>query len=93
MVAQQKQRTEKIHKETERIKAVADAERLKEIQAIDIQKKIQMEEGKSNVSSINNEMMAKKRVNAFLENFKVASIAVLIIKFCNNHSLHLKTML
>jgi len=61
LVAQQKQRTEKIHKETERIKAVADAERLKEIQAIDIQKKIQMEEGKSNVSSINNEMMAKKR--------------------------------
>ena len=68
LVAQQKQRTEKIHKETERIKAVADAERLKEIQAIDIQKKIQMEEGKSNVSSINNEMMAKKRVNIFNTN-------------------------
>ena len=62
LVAQQKQRTEKIHKETERIKAVADAERLKEIQAIDILKNIQQEEGKANVSSIQNEIMAKKRV-------------------------------
>ena len=65
LVAQQKQRTEKIHKETERIKAVADAERLKEIQAIDISKNIQKEEGKANVSSIQNEIMAKKRVNLY----------------------------
>ena len=65
LVAQQKQRTEKIHKETERIKAVADAERKREIQTIDILKNIQKEEGKANVSSIQNEIMAKKRVNLY----------------------------
>ena len=64
-MAQQKQRTEKIHKETERIKAVADAERKREIQTIDILKNIQKEEGKANVSSIQNEIMAKKRVNLY----------------------------
>ena len=62
LVAQQKQRTEKLLKETERIKAVADAERLKEIQSIDISKDIQQEEGKANISSIQNDIMAKKRV-------------------------------
>ena len=62
LVSQQKQRTQKILKETERIKAVADAERLKEIQAIDISKDIQQEEGKANISSIWNDRMAKKRV-------------------------------
>ena len=62
LVAQQKQRTQKILKETERIKAVADAERRKEIQAIDISKHIQQEEGKANISSIQNDVMAKKRV-------------------------------
>ena len=62
LVAQQKQRTQKILKETERIKAVADADRLKDVQAIDIAKHIEQEEGKANISSIRNEIMAKKRV-------------------------------
>ena len=62
LVARQKQRTQKILKETERLKAVADAERLKDVQAIDISKHIEQEEGKANVSSIHSEMMAKKRV-------------------------------
>ena len=52
-------------KETERIKAVADADRLKDVQAIDISKHIEQEEGKANISSIRNEIMAKKRVRIF----------------------------
>ena len=52
-------------KETERIKAVADADRLKDVQAIDIAKHIEQEEGKANISSIRNEIMAKKRVRIF----------------------------
>ena len=58
-------------KETERIKAVADADRLKDVQAIDISKHIEQEEGKANISSIRNEIMAKKRVRIFNSIFNV----------------------
>ena len=67
LVSQQKQRTEKILKDTERLKAVADAEREKYVQAIDIAKHIEIEEGKANISSIQNEIMAKKRVKRKLK--------------------------
>ena len=70
-MAQQKQRTQKILKETERIQAVADADRLKDVQAIDIAKHIEQEEGKANISSIRNEIMAKKRVRIFHSFFMV----------------------
>ena len=61
-------------KETERIKAVADADRLKDVQAIDIAKHIEQEEGKANISSIRNEIMAKKRVRIFNLIFSVFTI-------------------
>ena len=41
-MAQQRQKTEKIEKETEKIKALLDAEREKEVERIDIQKRIQV---------------------------------------------------
>lgn len=56
MVAKQQQQTETILKETQKIKALLDAEREKEVEAIDIQKHIQQEQAKKNISSINNEI-------------------------------------
>ena len=62
LVAKQKQRTQKILKDTERLKAVADAEREKDVQAIEISKSIEQEQGKANISIIQNDIMDKKRV-------------------------------
>ena len=55
-MALQKQKTETILKETQKIKAILDAEREKEVEHIDIQKHIQQEAGKKNISQINNEI-------------------------------------
>lgn len=62
-MAEQKQKTETILKETQKIKAVLDAEREKEVERIDIAKKIQREEGKKNVSAINNAIFTAKMIN------------------------------
>ena len=59
-MAQQKQKTEKIEKETQKIKALLDAEREKEVEKIEIAKMIQQEEGKKNISSINNAIIMEK---------------------------------
>merc|ERR1712013_917155 len=56
LVAAQQQKTEKIKKETELLKAVADAERQKQVLEINIQQRIIEEEGARNVSLINNEI-------------------------------------
>ena len=45
-----------------RVKAVADAEREKDVQAIEISKSIEQEQGKANISIIQNDIMDKKRV-------------------------------
>merc|ERR1711936_1217739 len=58
LVATQQQKTEKIKKETELIKAVADAERQKAVLEIRIEENIIQKEGEKNVSKINN--MIKK---------------------------------
>ncbi len=63
LVAQQKQKTEKIEKETEKIKAILDAERNKEVDLIRIHKEIQREEGKRNVTAINNAIYREKMRN------------------------------
>ena len=42
LVAQQRQKTERIEKETQKIKAILDAEREKEVEMIEIEKKIQV---------------------------------------------------
>ena len=59
-MAQQKQKTEKIEKETQKIKALLDAEREKEVEKIEIAKWIQQEEGKKNISAINNAIIMDK---------------------------------
>merc|ERR1719228_318826 len=56
LVATQQQKTEKIKKETELIKAVADAERQKAVLEITIQERIIEKEGAKNVSIINNDI-------------------------------------
>ena len=54
MVAQQKQKTEKIHKETVLQNEVMDAERKKEVSRINNEQKLNFKEHEKNVSSINN---------------------------------------
>jgi len=56
LVATQQQKTERIKKETELIKAVADAERQKAVLEITIQERIIEKEGAKNVSLINNDI-------------------------------------
>merc|ERR1719228_2011249 len=56
LVATQQQKTEKIKKETELMKAVADAERQKAVLEITIQERIIEKEGTKKVSLINNEI-------------------------------------
>ena len=58
LVAQQKQRTERIRKETENIKAILDAERGKNVEAIRTAQHIEQEEGRSNITRIRNEVIA-----------------------------------
>ena len=54
LVAQQKQKTEKIHKETVLQNEVMDAERKKEVSRINNEQKLNFKEHEKNVSSINN---------------------------------------
>merc|ERR1712228_852185 len=63
LVATQQQKTEKIKKETELIKAVADAERHKKVLEIEIQERIIEKEGAKNVSLINNEIKREAENN------------------------------
>merc|ERR1712215_463364 len=63
LVAKQQQKTEEIKKETERIKAVADAQRQKDVLEIKIQEQIIEMEGKKNISEINNEMAREREKN------------------------------
>lgn len=72
LVATQQQKTERIKKETERIKAIADAEREKEVLQIKIEQKILDEEGKKNISLINNSIKKAAEENeANIANFKL----------------------
>jgi len=71
LVAEQQQKTEEIKKETERINAVADAQRQKDVLEIKIQEQIIEMEGKKNISEINNEM-AKERENNLADIAKYA---------------------
>merc|ERR1712098_739145 len=52
-----------IKKETELLRAVADAERQKEVLAISIQKQIIETEGQKNISDINNQIVRDKQNN------------------------------
>ena len=57
LVAQQKQRTERIRKETENIKAILDAERGRQVEAIVTEQHIEQEEGRVNITRLRNEVM------------------------------------
>jgi len=63
LVATQQQKTETIKKETELLKAVADAERQKKVLEITIQERIIEKEGAKNVSLINNEIKKEAENN------------------------------
>lgn len=63
LVATQQQKTEKIKKETESIKAVLDAERQKKVLQIDIQKQILEKEGEQKLSTLENEILKERETN------------------------------
>jgi len=63
LVAKQQKITEEIKKETELLKAVADARRQKEVLEIKIQERIIETEGQRNVSEINNQIVKDKQNN------------------------------
>jgi regulator of protease activity HflC (stomatin/prohibitin superfamily) len=72
LVATQQQKTEQIKKETEQLKAVADANRQKAVLEIKIQENIIEVEGKKNVSLINNEILqAAENNKADIEKYKL----------------------
>jgi len=54
-------KTEKIKKETETIKAVADAERHKKVLEIDVQKQILQKEGDKKLSTLENEILKNRK--------------------------------
>ena len=71
LVATQQQKTEKIKKETQSIKAVLDAEREKKVLEIDIQKEILRKEGEKRLSSLENEIVKEREQNkADVEKYK-----------------------
>merc|ERR1712152_59057 len=72
LVATQQQKTESIKKETEKIRAIADAERNKAVLQIKIQEKIIEKEGEMNISLINNNILKAKEENiANIEKYKI----------------------
>merc|ERR1712110_461084 len=71
LVATQQQKTDKIKKETESIKAVLDAEREKKVLAIEIEKDILQKEGAKNLSALENQIIKEREENqANVDNYK-----------------------
>jgi hypothetical protein len=71
LVATQQQKTEQIKKETESLKAVADAPREKTVLKITIEKAVLQKEGEKNISELDNEIVRKREEsNADVENYK-----------------------
>jgi len=72
LVATQQQKTEKIKKETESIRALADAERNKAVLEIKIKEKILDKEGEQTISEINNSIVKAQQENvANIDKYKV----------------------
>merc|ERR1711915_1155422 len=61
LVAKQQKITEEIKKDTELLRAVADARRQKEVLEIKIQEQILETEGKQKISEINNQILKEKK--------------------------------
>jgi len=71
LVATQQQKTDRIKKETESIKAVLDAEREKKVLAIEIEKDILQKEGQKNLSALENQIIKEREENqANVDNYK-----------------------
>ena len=76
LVATQQQKTEKIKKETETIKAVADAERQKKVLEIDIQKEILRKEGEQKLSTLENQILKDRlKSKADVESYSKIKVA------------------
>ena len=76
LVATQQQKTEKIKKETETIKAVADAERQKRVLEIDIQKEILRKEGEQKLSTLEKQILKDRlKSKADVENYSKIKVA------------------
>jgi len=72
LVSTQQKKTEEIKKETEMLRAIADAERKKSVLEITIQQQILEKEGAQNVSRIANEILREKEENiANIEKYKI----------------------
>jgi len=72
LVSTQQKKTEEIKKETEMLRAIADAERQKSVLAITIQQQILEKEGAQNVSRIANEILKEREENmANIEKYKI----------------------
>ncbi len=63
LVATQQQKTEKIKKETESIKALLDAEREKDVLEIELQKDILKKEGEKRMNELENEIIKEREEN------------------------------
>ena len=63
LVATQQQKTEQIKKETEKIRAIADAERDKAVLQITISERILEKEGERNISALQNVILKEKDEN------------------------------
>eukprot|EP00095_Tigriopus_kingsejongensis_P005664 maker-scaffold209_size256900-snap-gene-1.31 protein:Tk05664 transcript:maker-scaffold209_size256900-snap-gene-1.31-mRNA-1 annotation:"Erlin-2" len=71
LVATQQQKTETIKKQTEELKAIADAERLKNVLKIDLTKGLLQKEAEQNISRIENAILKERQENlARVDNFK-----------------------
>ena len=57
LVASQQQKTEEIRKETERMKAIADVNRTKDVLEVELQKELLQKEADRNVSEIQNSII------------------------------------
>lgn len=76
LVATQQQKTEKIKKETQKIKALLDAEREKSVLEIEIQKDVLKKEGEKKMSELQNQIIKDREQNqADVDNYKKTKAA------------------
>ena len=76
LVAQQKQKTDKIHKETVLQNAVYDAEREKEVSRIENEKLVQRKANEENISEIENSIRTKKEnTNTDIRSYRISNDA------------------
>ena len=76
LVATQQQRTEQIKKDTESMKAVADAQRQKTVLQIELEKNVMKKEGEKNMSVLDNEIVKRREEsNADVEHYKKVKAA------------------